>query len=103
MAYMYADSKVEGRVSGEQLALYDRLRQPHTALTDAVNRHKASKEEAPAPGFQRVYPLQSAKLTVRLLAAQHHGRDLSHNCPAAVQPMHQVQTSVLVCDICNAT
>jgi len=49
---MYADSKVEGLLHGEELALHNHLRHAHCTLTHVVDGHKAGKEEAPPPGLQ---------------------------------------------------
>lgn len=57
-AYMYADSKVEGLLHSEQLALYRHLRQVYHALTEVVYGHKASEKEAPAPRLQEQDALQ---------------------------------------------
>ena len=46
---MYADSKIEGLLHSEQLALHYHLCNPHRALANVVYWHKAGKEEAPAP------------------------------------------------------
>ncbi len=49
---MYADGKVEGLLHSEELAFHHHLRQPHCTLTQVVDGHKASKEEAPPPCLQ---------------------------------------------------
>ena len=55
---MDADSKVQGLLHCEQLALHHHLCHPHHSFTDVVNRHEPSKEEAPSPCFQEQNPLQ---------------------------------------------
>lgn len=54
---MDADSKIEGLLHSEELALHNQLNQSHCPLADVVNGHKASKEEAPAPSLQEEDPL----------------------------------------------
>ncbi len=64
-AYMYADSKVEGLLHSEELALHNHLRHTHCPLTHIVDGHKASKEEAPPPGFQEQNALQTRPCLLR--------------------------------------
>ena len=49
---MYADSKVERLLHGEQLALHNHLCQVYHPLAEVVYGHKAGEEEAPAPRLQ---------------------------------------------------
>lgn len=59
---MYADSKVEGLLHCEELALHNHFHQPHRPFTDVVDRSQASKEEEPAPSFQKQDPLHNVTL-----------------------------------------
>ena len=47
--YVYANSKVQGLLDCEQLALHHHLCHPHHTLTQIVYRYKAGEEKAPAP------------------------------------------------------